>query len=193
VFLITKEKNKMKQTIVKNVNAIPMGSGKFEISIDGINWTDLGAMQNIVFTETFDKVSLYSDNAGIIKEYIKNHHASLAGDLQELSLADLNTLRGGIDVYTSDPGVSETLKTGGLTIINAIQTRVTNTNERAEILRVLIKKATNNKGIVIAFKSDDSDTSNVIPIEILGSNDVSKTPGEQLFEMYNEQGIGAVS
>lgn len=183
----------MNQTVVKNINAVPMGSGKFEISTDGINWTDLGAMKGIVFTETFDKVTIYSDNAGVLKEYNKNHHASLAGDLQELSLADLNTLRGGFDVYISDAGVSETLKSGGLTTINAIQARVTNTNERAEILRVTVKKATNNKGIVIAFGSDEADEPNVIPIELYGSKDVTKTPGEQLYEIYNEQGIGAVS
>jgi hypothetical protein len=184
---------KMYQTVVKNVNATQMGSAKFEISADGINWTDLGAMRGVVFTETFDRVEIWSDNAGKIKDFIKNHQASLAGDLMEISLADINSLRGGIDTYTSDSGVSETLKSGGKTTITAIQARVTNTNERAEIFRITVIKAVNNKGIVLSFNSSEADDVNVIPIEILGSNDVSKTPGEQLFEIYNEQGIGAVS
>jgi hypothetical protein len=183
----------MNQTTVKNSNAIQFGSGKFEISEDGINWTNLGAMKGIVFTESFDKVTVYSDNAGVIKEYIKNHKASLAGDMQEISLADLDTIRGGIDTYSSSTGVSETLKSGGKTTITAIQVRVTNTNDRAEIFRITVYKATNNKGIVINFNPDDADDANVIPIEIVGSCDTSKTAGEQLFEIYNEQGIGAVS
>jgi hypothetical protein len=183
----------MNQTVIKNANAIQFGSGKFEISTDGITWTDLGAMKNIVFSETFDKVTVLSDNAGIIKEKIKNHRASLAGDLQEISLTDLNTLRGGTDIYTSDAGISETLKSGGLTEVDAIQCRVTNTNERAEIFRITIIKATNNKGIVINFSPDDADDPNVIPVELLGSCDIGETAGQQLFEIYNEQGIGGVS
>ena len=183
----------MSQTVVKNVNATQVGSAKFEISTDGIAWTDLGAMRGVVYTETFDKVTITSDNAGVIKEYIKNHKASIAGDLQEISLADINTIRGGIDVYTSDAGVSETLKTGGLTTIDAIQAKVTNTNERNEIFRITIFKATNNKGIVISFGADDADDVNVIPIEILGSLDTTLTAGEQLAEIYSEQGIGGIN
>lgn len=183
----------MSQTVVKNINATQVGSADFEISIDGINWTNLGAMRSIVFTETWDSVEIWSDNAGMIKKYNKNHKAALAGDLLEISLADLNTLRGGIDTYTTDAGVSETLSTGGLTTIDAIQCKVTNTNERNEIFRITIFKAVNNKGIVLSFGSDEADDVNVIPIEILGSNNVTLTPGAQLCEIYNEQGLGGIN
>jgi len=183
----------MSQTTIKNENAIQFGSGKFEYSTDGNNWVDLGAMKNIVFTETFDKVTIMSDNAGVIKERIKNHHASLAGDLQEISLADLYALRGGLDSYSSDTGVSETLKSGGLLTIDAIQVRVTNENERNEQFRITILKATNNKGININFSPDDADDPNVIPIELYGSCDTDLDAGKQLFEIYNEQGIGGIN
>jgi hypothetical protein len=183
----------MSQTTIKNSNAIQFGSGKFEYSKDGSTWTDLGAMVNIVFTETFDKVTVMSDNAGVIKERIKNHHASLAGDLQEINLEDLSTLRGGLDKYTEDSGISETIKSGGLLTIDAVQVRVTNTNERNEIFRITIFKATNNRGITLNFSPDDADDPNVIGIELLGSCDTTLTKGEQLFEIYNEQGIGGIN
>ena len=181
------------QTNVQNTNSIQFGSGKFEISTDGVEWTDLGAMRNIVFTETFDKVVIKSDNAVDIKSLIKNHQASLSGDLLEISLKNLSVIRGGIDSFSEDTGVSETLKTGGLATIDAIQARVTNTNERNEIFRITIFKGTNNKGIELTFNPDDADDPNSINIEILGTCDVDKEEGQQLFEIYNEQGIGGVN
>ena len=183
----------MNQTTVKQANKIAFGSGKFEISPDGNSWTDLGAMRGIVFAETWDKVTVTSDNAGIIRELIKNHFATLSGNLMELDLANLNTIRGGIDTYTPTAGVSESLKSGGLTQLTAIQARVTNENEAGEQFRITLYKATNNKGIELSFQPDDADDPNMISIEIKGSCDTDLTAGEQLFEIYNEQGETAGS
>lgn len=183
----------MNQTTVKQSSKINFGSGKFEISEDGNSWTDLGAMRGIVFSETWDKVTVMSDNAGVIKEFIKNHFATLSGNLMELDLANLNVIRGGIDTYTPTAGVSESLKSGGLTQLTAIQARVTNENETGEQFRITLYKATNNKGIEISFQPDDADDPNMISVELKGSCDVAKTAGEQLFEIYNEQGEGVSS
>lgn len=181
------------QTTIQDSNKIMFGSGLFEVSEDGESWTNLGAMRNIVFTETWEEVRVLSDNAGEVKVGIKNHYANLAGDLMEIDLAKLNTIRGGIDSYSTDSGVSETLKSGGLTTITAIQARVTNTNESDEIFRVTIFKASNNKGIELALQSDEADDPNMTNIELKGSVDVEKDAGEQLFEIYNEQGETAAS
>jgi hypothetical protein len=183
----------MNQTTVKQSQKIVFGSGKFEISEDGISWTDLGAMRGIVFTETWDKVTVMSDNAGEIKSFIKNHKASLAGNLMEIDFANLNVIRGGIDNYDSTPGVSETLKSGGKTTIEAIQAKVTNENEAGEQFRITVFKSTNNKGIELSFQPDDADDPNLVAIELQGSIDVDRTIGEQLFEIYNEQGEAAGS
>jgi hypothetical protein len=183
----------MNQTTVKQARKIAFGSGKFEISTDGISWTDLGAMRGIVFSEIWDKVTITSDNAGVIKERIKNHFATLSGNLMELDLYNLNTIRGGIDSYSPTAGVSESLKSGGLTELSAIQARVTNENESGEIIRITLYKATNNKGVELNFQPDDADDPNMIGIEIKGSCDTDLTAGAQLFEIYNEQGEGVYS
>ena len=180
----------MSQTVVKQARKINFGSGKFEISTNGTSWTNLGAMRGIVFAEIWDKVTVMSDNAGVIKEFIKNHFATLSGNLMEIDLADLNTIRGGIDNYSADVGESESLKSGGLTQLTAIQARVTNTNEVEEIFRITLYKATNNKGIELSFQPDDADDPNMIAVEIKGSCDTARTAGEQLFEIYSEMSEG---
>ena len=83
----------MSQTTIKNSNAIQFGSGKFEYSKDGSTWTDLGAMVNIVFTETFDKVTVMSDNAGVIKERIKNCLLYTSDAADDLLCVDLGGRR----------------------------------------------------------------------------------------------------
>ena len=183
----------MAQTQIQQANKIQFGSGKFEISQDGISWINLGAMRNIVFSEAWDEVRVMSDNAGEVRVGIKNHYASLSGDLMELNLYKLSIIRGGIDVHTQSAGVSETLKSGGLTTMDAIQARVTNTNEEGEEFRITVFKATSAKGIELALQPDDADDPNMIGIEIKGSCDTTKTQGEQLFEIYNEQGEGVAS
>lgn len=183
----------MNQTTVKNSERILFGSGKFEISDDGVDWTDLGAMRGIVWNETWDKVTIKSDNAGDIKDFIKNHKATLGGNLMEVSLADLYIIRGGIDNYSTTTNVSETLKSGGKTVITAIQCRVTNENESGETFRITLFKATNNKGIEIAFQPDDADDPNMVAIELQGTLDVTRTVGEQLFEMVSGMGEGTSS
>jgi len=183
----------MAQTSIQQSSKIQFGSGKFEISEDGESWTNLGAMRNIVFTEEWEEVRVMSDNAGEVKRSIKNHYASLAGDLMELDLGNLNTIRGGIDSYSTDAGVSETLKSGGLKTITAIQVRVTNTNEDGEDFKITIYKGYNNKGIEITLNPDDADDPNMINVEIQGCCDTTLDEGEQLFEIYNEQGESAAS
>lgn len=183
----------MSQTAVQQANKVQFGSGLFEISSDGINWTNVGAMMGIVFSEVWDKVTVTSDNAGVIKEFIKNHFASLSGNLLELDLTNLNTIRGGIDTYGFANGVAETLTSGGKTTIAAIQARVTNTDENGDAFIIQLFKATNSKGIELSFQPDDADGPNQISIEIKGSCDTTLTAGAQLFSIINEQGEGAES
>jgi len=177
------------QTVIQQANKIQFGSGKFEISQDdGVSWIDLGAMRGIVFSEVWEEVRVMSDNAGEVKVGIKNHYASLSGDLMELDLENLSIIRGGIDTFSEIAGTSETLKSGGLTTMDAIQARVTNTNEDDEEFRITVYKGSSAKGIEITLQPDDADDPNMIGIEIKGTVDVDRTAGDQLFEIYSEQG-----
>jgi len=181
------------QTTVQKANTIIFGSGKFEISEDGINWEDLGAMNGIVFKESWEEVVVDSDNAGRIKVGIKNHEATLSGDMLEIDLEKLATIRGGIDSYSKVEGISETLKSGGITTINSIQVRVTNVDEYDREFRITIYKASNSKGIELAFNPDSADEANSVNVELKGTCDVTKNAGEQLFEIYSERGESVAS
>jgi FlaG/FlaF family flagellin (archaellin) len=182
------------QTTVQNANKIQFGSGKLEYSTDdGSTWTDVGAMRNIVFTESWEQVKVDSDNAGRVKTGIRNQIATIAGNLMEINLANLDALRGGLDTYTTDEGVSETLSSGGNTSQDTIRVRVTHTTEDDEEFRITLYKAVSVSGIEIAFQSDEADDVNVVPISIEGEKDTTRDVGDQLFELYSELGEAAAS
>ncbi len=176
------------QTSVQNAETIQFGSGKFEYSKDGgINWIDLGAMRNIVFTESWDEVEVMSDNAGVVKQGIKNQIATITGDLMELDLEKIDALRGGIDIFTPDPGISKKIESGGKTTQTPIQVKVTNMDENDNMFRITLFKVTAIKGIELAFNMDTEVEPNLIPIEVKGVKDTSLDVGKQLFEIYSEQ------
>lgn len=181
------------QTKVQKGNTILFGSGKFEISKDGIDWVNLGAMNGIVFTEAWEDVLVDSDNAGRIRTGIKNQVASLAGDMLELDLEKLSILRGDLDKYSKDPGISETLKSGGKTTIEARQVKVTNIDGSNRIFRITIYKASTAKGIELSFNPDEADEANSVNVEMKGTKDIEKAAGEQLFEIYSERGEAVAS
>jgi len=94
----------MQQTTVQEFNAIRFGSGKFEVQDAASTWHNLGAMRDIQFEETWDKITVLSDNAGPIVMGIRNHRAALGGSLMEISLEKLSVLRGGLDEYETNAG-----------------------------------------------------------------------------------------
>lgn len=176
------------QTKVQNAETIQFGSGKFEYSEDGgVSWVDLGAMRNIIFTESWEVVEVMSDNAGVIRQGIKNQIATITGDLMELDLEKIEALRGGIDIFTPDPGISKKIESGGKTTQTSIQVKVTNEDENGNIFRITLFKVIAIKGIGLAFNMDTEVEPNLIPIEVKGVNDTDLDVGKQLFEIYSEQ------
>ena len=89
------------QTTVQNPDAIRFGSGKVEIGASIATLVDVGAADNIVFYPQFDKVELESDNVGLIMCGTKNESVDISFELLEVDLEVLNTLRGGIDTYST--------------------------------------------------------------------------------------------
>jgi hypothetical protein len=94
-----------RQTEVVKPEAIRFGSGKFEVYSDSLaDWVNLGAMRDIVFEESWEKVSINSDNAGVIRVRVKDHVAALKGSLMEVDLENLELIRGGLDNYSTVSG-----------------------------------------------------------------------------------------
>lgn len=94
----------MAQTTVQKSNAIRFGSARFEVGADIGSLVNLGVMRGIAFEEAWDEVIVKTDNGGELPSRVKNHIAKLSGDLMELDLANLNTIRGGLDNMTAVAG-----------------------------------------------------------------------------------------
>lgn len=268
----------MRQTSVQNSNTIRFGSGKIEVGDDVSSLVNLGAMRGVVFEESWDKVSVMSDNAGEVQADIRNHEAAISGDLMEVELENLNEIRGGIDNYSTQDGssvsgetqtvtsgnwsydkfikmenqnadgsaitvnsvtgstdttlsadddyylaqnereeygiwidgdgtnvttedqditidydytppASQTLTSGGKRTISPKVVQITNIDENGNEFRITVYKATNEEGITLELPADNAEDPAVVPITLTGKYDESKTVGDQLFEIYDEQGV----
>jgi len=96
-----------KQTDVADSKTIRIGSVKFEIGthpLNGEGFTDIGALRNATFRETFDTISVKSDNAGVIEEGIQNHVVEIAGDWCEINIERLGEAFAGIGADSDDAG-----------------------------------------------------------------------------------------
>lgn len=90
--------------------------------------------------------------------------------------------------YAYTPYASETFSSGGLNTIAPRVVRLTNTNAAGKIFRVTVYAATNEKGITLTLPADDSEDVTQPQIELKGIVDVTRDPGDQLFEIYDTQG-----
>jgi hypothetical protein len=91
--------------------------------------------------------------------------------------------------YTYVPNASVSLSSGGLQTITTNVVRLTNTDSAGKKFEITVYKATNQKGIVMKFPADDSDKNLVIPFELQGEVDSTRTAGDQLFKIVDEQGV----
>lgn len=91
--------------------------------------------------------------------------------------------------YTYTPNSSVTLKSGGKTSISDRVVRITNTDENGKKFQITLYKATVNEGQNIEFPADDGDDPAMPHLKMKGVLDVSRAAGDQLFEIYDEQGV----
>jgi hypothetical protein len=267
----------MSQTQIQRPGAVKFGSAKVEVGDTIPTLEDLGAMRGISIAESFDKVEVESDNAGVIKEYIKNQRVAITGQLIEIDMEMLDKIRGGIDeyeaiagtqvqdynqvvnsgdwhyndfikfdeqngdnsqltpdsvtgsvdgalvedtdyyvgmnergesglfiidsatvtteaqnitiVYDYTPAASKKLTSGGKKTINPKVVRLTNTDENGKKLQVTVYFASIEEGITFEFPADESEDVMVNPINLVGKVDVSRSVGDQLYEIIDEQSI----
>src|SRR5690606_2092045 len=93
-------------TEVKCPGAIRIGSAKVEVGPDDLSLVDLGTMENVVFEESWTEIRRIGGNVGEISRDIipGSHVAVVTGDLVEIELKNLSTIRGGIDDYDEETG-----------------------------------------------------------------------------------------
>jgi hypothetical protein len=101
----------------------------------------------------------------------------------------ISTGEGVLVDYTYTPNSAVTLTSGGKTAISDRVVRITNTDENGKKFQITIYKATVNEGQNIEFPADDGDDPAMPHLKMKGVLDVSRTAPDQLFGIYDEQGV----
>ncbi|AAM07159.1 predicted protein [Methanosarcina acetivorans C2A] len=91
--------------------------------------------------------------------------------------------------YTYTPNASIELSSGGLNTINPRVARLTNTNAAGKKFEVTVYKASNKNGIKLEFPADDAADVMKPEITLEGVVDTTRTAGDQLFKIVDEQGV----
>lgn len=269
----------MSQTTVQKSDAIRIGSVKMEVAETVAGpWTDLGALRGAQVQETFEKVKVESDNAGTIKEYIKDQMVQIQAQLLEYDVEVLDKLRGDIDEYSTTagslvsgatqtidsgdwayeefipienqngdgsaitvnsvsatdpatltegtdyfvvkddegvygiivtdsanmtggdgetqdltidydytPNTAKNVTTGGKKTLSNFAVRLTNQNEDGNDWKLLIYKCTIDEGLNYTYSSDEADDVTPMPISFTGILDTSRSAGDQLYSIVDEQ------
>lgn len=87
----------MAQTTVQHPETIRFGSGRLEIGKSLDRLVDVGALTGVHFThELGDKVTITSDNAGVILERAGTQTAKIEANLMEINLDTLAVYMGGV-------------------------------------------------------------------------------------------------
>jgi len=84
------------QTAVQDAETLRIGSVKLEIGPYGGGYSNVGALRNATFKESWSEVEVKSDNAGILDEGITDHQVEVAGDWFEINVAALGIAFAGI-------------------------------------------------------------------------------------------------
>jgi hypothetical protein len=90
--------------------------------------------------------------------------------------------------YSYTPNASTKLTSGGKNTVTTNVVRLTNTNSAGKVFRLTVYSAKNQNGIDLKLPSDDDNKSANPQITLKGIFDTTRTAGDQLFEIYDEQG-----
>lgn len=100
----------MAQTTVQHPETIRFGSGRLEIGKSLDNLVDVGALTGVHFTHDLgDKVTITSDNAGVILERAGTQTAQVEANLMEINLDTLAVYMGGVSKLETVAGSQQTV------------------------------------------------------------------------------------
>jgi hypothetical protein len=91
--------------------------------------------------------------------------------------------------YSYTPNASTEFSTGGLNTISPRVVRLTNTNAAGKKFEITVYSAKNQGGIDLKLPSDDAEDPMKPSIELKGTIDTTRTAGDQLFKIVDEQGV----
>lgn len=100
----------MAQTTVQHPETIRFGSGRLEIGKSLDSLVDVGALTGVHFTHGLgDKVTIASDNAGVILERAGTQTAKVEANLMEINLDTLAVYMGGVSKLETVAGSQQTV------------------------------------------------------------------------------------
>lgn len=100
----------MAQTTVQHPETIRFGSGRLEIGKSLDSLVDVGALTGVHFThELGDKVTITSDNTGVILERTGTQTAKVEANLMEINLDTLAVYMGGVSKLETVAGSQQTV------------------------------------------------------------------------------------
>lgn len=100
----------MAQTTVKHPETIRFGSGRLEIGKSLDSLVDVGALTGVHFTHDLgDKVTITSDNAGVVLERAGTQTAQVEANLMEINLDTLAVYMGGVSKLETAAGSQQTV------------------------------------------------------------------------------------
>lgn len=100
----------MAQTKVQHPETIRFGSGRLEIGKSLDSLVDVGALTGVHFTHDLgDKVTIASDNAGVILERAGAQTAQVEANLMEINLDTLAVYMGGVSKLETVAGSQQTV------------------------------------------------------------------------------------
>lgn len=79
------------------------GGADIEVATDVAtgDWTDMGHLNSVSFTESWEQNSVQSHNKGVFKTTVSNHQVQVTADSLEISPTLWNKIRGTLDTYTT--------------------------------------------------------------------------------------------
>lgn len=100
----------MAQTTVQHPETIRFGSGRLEIGKSLDSLVDVGALTGVHFTHDLgDKVTIASDNAGVVLERAGTQTAQVEANLMEINLDTLAVYMGGVSKLETVAGSQQTV------------------------------------------------------------------------------------
>ena len=100
----------MAQTTVQHPETIRFGSGRLEIGKSLDSLVDVGALTGVHFTHDLgDKVTITSDNAGVVLERTGTQTAQVEANLMEINLDTLAVYMGGVNKLETVAGSQQTV------------------------------------------------------------------------------------
>ena len=133
-----------------------------------------------------DDALTVNDDYDIVKDPVTGKYGIVLQDVAQATNLTTTVQNLTID-YDYTPNASKTLKSGGKLDISTVVVRLTNTDDQGKVLRLTVYKGYVDTGMNVPWQPDEGEDPAELQFQIVGIPDSSRSVGDQLFEIYNEQ------